>query len=175
MMSQKSKELSIRIQNLDPMPRNRSHMLIKKGKLPMSIKTPLCREFEKDLEQRLLEYKEQLQEFKSSVDLNKNFISATYYVFTPKALLTTKSGAISSRTLDTDAHKVFRDTIYRCMGLDDKLERDTRIVTPISQDEYYNYVCVFKLENIECLGNTSFAMPSLIEPMKETLEMSALL
>ena len=43
-----NKQINFTIENLPPMPRNRSHMVARN----MLIKTPLAREFEKDLVNR---------------------------------------------------------------------------------------------------------------------------
>ncbi len=157
------------------MPRNRSHSLIVKSGRPMNIKTPLCREFEKEVEMRMADHKRSIQDFVSHFDARRHYISAEYYMFTPRETLITKEGKISSRSNDTDSNKVFRDTIYRCIGLDDKLERDTRFFTPVSHDENHNVIVILKLERLECLENMSSAMLSTIEPQSENLMLSALL
>lgn len=159
--------LTLKFYNLPPMPRNRSHTLVNKGGRPMNIKTPLCREFESDLESRMKEFKAPITEFLSNFDKKKHYISGEYYLFNPKQELITKEGCISSRAVDTDAHKAFRDTIYRCMGIDDKLERDSRFFTPISHDEYHNVIVILKLENILCL--TSTWTSSIAEQTSESL------
>jgi hypothetical protein len=145
--------LELLIEDLPPMPRNRSHMLIAKGKRPMNIKTPLCREYEKDLETRLLQFSKEMEAFKTIFIPDEHYIVATYLIFTPEDLLFTQKGTISSRTLDVDAHKVMTDTIFRSIGLDDKLMRDCHIVTPVSHDGKYNYKITLKLENKCTLKN----------------------
>jgi hypothetical protein len=157
------------------MPRNRSHTLVNKGGRPMNTKTPICREFEKDVESRLKEFQGKISNFLSNFDKNKHYISAEYYLYTPRDILFTAGGYVSSRNVDTDAHKVFRDVIYRCIGLDDKLERDSRFFTPVSHDEFHNVVAIFKLERIECLTNTSSLTQNITGPTKEGSMLSALL
>lgn len=158
------KELEITISDLPPMPRNRSHMLTSSKGRPMNIKTELCRQFEKTLEGMLYRYSKDFQEFKQGFDPKLHYIQATYYIFTPKILLYTKEDKISSRSVDTDAHKVMRDVLYKCLGIDDKVERDSRFFTPVSQDDAWNYVIRLKLEEkwkLETLGNTSTLMQSI--------------
>lgn len=120
----------------------------------MNIKTPLCREYEKDLETRLLKFSLEILKFIEAHDPDEHYIVATYLIFTPEDLLFTQKGTISSRTLDVDAHKVMTDTIFRSIGLDDKLMRDCHIVTPVSHDGKYNYKITLKLENKCKLKNT---------------------
>ena len=126
--------LKIIINDLPPMPRNRSHQVTKN----MLIKTPLAREFEKDLTNRLQEYKNDFINFKSLVS-DDCFVVALYTIYTPSESLFTKEGRVSLRAVDTDAHKMMRDTIYKCIGIDDKMERDTRFYTPVSYYEKWNY------------------------------------
>ena len=153
--------LVIKLEDLPPMPRNRSHMLTVSGRRPMNIKTPLCREYEKDLTARLGEFKGQSAKFKESFDPKKNYISAEYYIFTPKDQLFTLEAKISAKAVDLDAHKVMQDTIFKYIGLDDKLVRDARYFSPVSHDGRWNYILILKLENICNLENTSSSIRSL--------------
>lgn len=167
--------LILKFENIPPMPRNRSHMLVAKGKRPMNIKTPLCREFEKDLLHRLSIYQSEIAYFRSCYVPEKHYIAAEYYIYTPEDLLFTTKGAISSRTLDVDAHKVMTDVIYTSIGLDDKIMRDCRIVTPVSHDGNYNYIIILKLETKWNLQNTYSLTQNLTEQMRQDLMSSALL
>lgn len=142
---------TIAISNLPPMPRNRSHMLTVAGKRPMNIKTPLCREFEKDLTDRLIEYKDMFTCIQDEFDKKRHYISATYYIYTPASELFTKEGAISSRSIDTDAHKCMRDVLYSSIGLDDKVERDTRFYTPVSATGDWDYLIRLEIKDKESL------------------------
>lgn len=164
----------IEIEDLPPMPRNRSHMLTVAKKRPMNIKTPLCREFEKDLEQRLEKYKNDFESFKH-MDDGSSFLSVVYYIYTPAGLLFTKDGRISSKATDLDSHKVFQDTIFRCLGLDDKLVREVTYVSPISHNDCWNYRIQLSWRKIECLKNMSTWIQSTIEPTNETSTWFALL
>jgi len=148
-------------------------MLVSKPRA-MWIKTPLAREFEKDLTDRLLEYKDAFTKFRSSFNPTEHYISAEYYIFTPENLLLTKDKRISSRSPDSDSYKLFRDVLYKSIGLDDKLERSTFHLTPISQDEFYNYVVILKLEKICNLSSCGLTLSSAI-PQKEILDPYALL
>ncbi len=145
------KQLTINIFNLPPMPRNRSHMLTVAGKRPMNIKTQLCREFEKDLEFRLKDYADDIAAFVYEFNPLKHYIQGNYTIYTPVVELFTKEGKISSRSVDSDAHKSMRDVIYKVIGLDDKLERDTRFFTPQSTDGNWNYVITYYIRPIEQL------------------------
>jgi hypothetical protein len=147
--------LILQIDNLPVLPRNRSHMLttIKKGGrvIPMNIKTPLCREFEKDLMHRLSYFKNELEDFKSKYNPKLHYISLQMFVFTPKELLLTKDGHISSRSTDADSNKAQMDVLFECLGLDDKTVRDYHVITPISHDGNYNHLIKLKLENLWAL------------------------
>jgi hypothetical protein len=167
--------LILKFEDLPPMPRNRSHMLIAKGRRPMNIKTPLCREFEKDLELRMKQFVPDVVRFKASYNPEINYISAEYYIFTPREQLFTLKGAISSKSVDLDAHKVMQDTIFRSMDMDDKLIRDARYFSPISHDGKWNYVVIYKLEKLCNLENTSTLIRSTTELMKNDSMSFALL
>ena len=153
--------LTLRFEDLPPMPRNRSHMLISKGKRPMNIKTPLCREFENDVQSRMRQFSEDSISFKEAFDPEKHYICAEYYIFTPREQLFTLKGQISAKAVDLDAHKVLQDTIFRCIDLDDKLIRHVTYFSPISHDGKWNYVILYKLENLCNLENTSISIKSL--------------
>jgi hypothetical protein len=121
------------------------------GKRPMLIKTDLAREFEKDLTERLKEYAPIFEEFKNYFDPRRHFIEAEYNIYTPKSELFTVSGAVSARSTDVDAHKLLQDVIFKSMKLDDKLIRDCTYVTPVSLDDKWNYIIVFRLVRLEAL------------------------
>lgn len=167
--------LSFILDDLPPMPRNRSHMLtVTKGR-PMNIKTPLAREFEKDVIQRLEIYSDAINKFCKSFDPKIHYISAEYHIYTPMEILFTKEGVISSRSVDLDAHKCLQDTIFRFMGIDDKLVRDVRYHSPVSNDGKWNFVVMLNLEKIACLKSKSSLIQSTLKQTKETSEFSALL
>ncbi len=140
--------IQIQINNLPPMPRNRSHMLTSSGGRPMNIKTALCREFEKDLDSRLLKDAKQITEFFNCFDRKEHYIKAEYILHTPASELFTKDGHISSRSVDTDAHKVMRDVLYQHLGIDDKVERVTCFYTNVSKDDKWNYTITLIIRNI---------------------------
>jgi len=167
--------LVIKFEDLPPMPRNRSHMLTISQKRPMNIKTPLCREFEKDVVSRMNEFKHQSAKFKEVFDPYKNYISAEYYVFTPKDQLFTLEQKISAKAVDLDAHKVLQDSIFKYIGLDDKLIREARYFSPISHDGKWNFVIILKLENLCSLENTSSSIRSLTRLMNDDSTSFALL
>ena len=167
--------LSLSFNDLPPMPRNRSHMLtVSKGR-PMNIKTPLCREFENDLSARMLEFQDKCVKFRQSFDPDKNYISAEYYIFTPRTSLFTLKNHISSKSVDLDAHKVLQDTIFRFLELDDKLIRDVKYISPISHDDKWNYVIIYKLENLCNLENTYTSIQSITKLMRKDSTSFALL
>jgi len=167
--------LSLRFEDLPPMPRNRSHMLtVSKGR-PMNIKTPLCREFEKDVEGRMKEFSSHALSFKEAFNPDKHYISAEYFIFTPRESLFTLKGQISSKSVDLDAHKVLQDTIFKCIQLDDKLIRQTNYFSPISHDGKWNYVILYKLENLCNLENTSISIQNLTKLMNNDSMSFALL
>lgn len=143
--------LHFRIDNLPPMPRNRSHQVANK----MLIKTDLARAFEKDLTQRLEKFHDDFRAFSELVILDRHYISAVYRIYTPTDSLFTKDGRISLRATDWDCHKLFQDVLFKCLGLDDKLVRDGRVVTPVSDDGKWNYEITLQLGNICNLRNTS--------------------
>jgi hypothetical protein len=167
--------LPIKILDLPPMPRNRSHMLTAKGGRPMNIKTPLAREYEKDLAFRLKEYAGKMMLFRNAYIPTKHYVSIEYYIYTPKDVLFTKDGHISARCVDLDAHKVMQDVLFDCLGLNDKLVRNANYFSPQSHDGNWNYVFVLKLENLCNLTNTSSSIQSIASRMNETNESFALL
>jgi hypothetical protein len=126
-------------------------MLTSSAGRPMNIKTALCREFEKDLDSRLLKESEQIEKFFNEFDKKENYIKAEYIIFTPASELFTKEGAISSRSVDTDAHKVMRDVIYQHIGIDDKVERETCFYTQISTSGNWDYHITLILRKISDL------------------------
>lgn len=131
--------LILKFENIPPMPANRAKMLVSRPK-PMYVKTPLARQFELDLTERLGHYSEDFARFLKFFNPKEHYLSADYCIYTPQELLFTKSGEISRRAVDADAHKMLMDTIFRCIGLDDKLVRDYRVYTPQSFDGNWNYV-----------------------------------
>lgn len=139
------------IHDLPPMPRNRSHRATRN----MVIKTELCREFEKDLTSRLQQFEEQFMLFRLAYKPKLHFIRARYTIYTPRDILFTKQDAISSRSVDWDAHKVMQDVIFKEIGLDDKLIRHGTVVTPISQDGKWNYHFHLELRTLNELDYTN--------------------
>jgi hypothetical protein len=167
--------LILKFEDLPPMPRNRSHMLTSVKGRPMNIKTPLCREFEKDVLSRMNEFKAQTIKFEELFDSKKNYISAEYYIFTPKDSLYTLEKKISAKAVDLDAHKTLQDTIFKYIGLDDKLVRDVRYFSPVSHDGKWNFIIVYRLENLCNLEGTSTSIQSLTPLMNDDSMLSALL
>ena len=159
--------LILKFNDLPPMPRNRSHMLVNKGGRPLNIKTPLCRSFDEDLTARMDEFKANCLLFKKLFDENKNYISAEYYIFTPRESLITLKGTISSKSVDLDAHKVLQDTIFKYLDMDDKLIRDVKYFSPISHDGKWNFVIIYKLENLCNLENTYSSIQNITKLMKD--------
>jgi hypothetical protein len=133
----------------------------------MNIKTPLAREFEKDLSNRMEIYRPSFEEFTRSFDKRFNYISAEYYIYTPQESLFTKDGHISSRSVDLDAHKLLQDTIFKTIGLDDKLIREVAYRSAVSQDGKWNFVCIYNLEKISCLKSKYSLIASTIKPLRE--------
>ena len=136
--------LRFEIKNLPPMPRNRSHRVAGK----MLIKTDLARAFEQDLTKRLEVHRDIFRVFKSMVHLDQHYLSVVYRIHTPAGSLFTKDGHISLRAVDVDAHKVFQDVIFKSLGLDDKLIRDAQYITPVSEDENWNYIVEIRIRDI---------------------------
>lgn len=167
--------LTLSFYDLPPMPRNRSHMLVTKNHRPMNIKTPLCREYEKDLTNRMKQFEAESNHFSKMFDRKKHYLSAEYYLFTPQNELFTLDEAISAKAVDLDAHKVMQDTIFKCIGLDDKIIRHTTYFSPMSHDDKWNYVIIYKLESLCNLRNTSFSIRSLTRQMNDDSMSSALL
>lgn len=167
--------LQIVINDLPPMPRNRSHMLITKGRRPMNIKTPLCRSFEEDLTSRLAKFEKAIKDFVAEFDPQKHYLLASYVIFTPRELLFNQKGSISSKATDLDAHKTFQDTIFKFMGVDDKLVRNVTYYSPVSHNDKWNYVVTYKLENLCNLENMSTLISNTTVPVKEDLTSFALL
>lgn len=142
-------KIEFTILDLPPMPRNRSHQPIGNR----LIKTQLAREFEKDLMARLYEMKDNLQLFSYQYEASKHYIKAEIVIYTPRENMITKSNTISQHSTDFDAHKLFVDVLFKTLDLNDKLIRDGRIVTPISNDDKWNYHVTLEFRPIEELGN----------------------
>ena len=138
----------IEIKNLPPMPRNRSHMVARN----MLIKTPLARAFEEDLFDRLKKMDQTMFEsFKKQFDPKKHYITAQYIIYTPEDELFTKDGRISHRAVDTDAHKLMQDVIFKHMKIDDALIRYSSYSTPVSGDGNWNYFIIINTAPLEYL------------------------
>jgi hypothetical protein len=136
------------IKNLPPMPRNRSHMVARN----MLIKTPLAREFEKDLMNRLSNLDQTcFNNLKKEFNPKCHYLSAHYVIYTPESELFTKDGSISMRAVDCDAHKLFQDVICRYMGIDDKFIRKVTYETPVSYDDSWNYVVTYHVKEKDIL------------------------
>lgn len=133
--------------NLPPMPRNRSHTLMR----GMNIKTDLARQFEKDLTERLGAFGFEFLEFKDKFNKKEHFIKADYTIYTPENELFTKESSISARAVDTDAHKLFQDTIFKCLGLDDKVIRQDSHFTPVSKSGDWDYAVTLTLRYLKDL------------------------
>lgn len=162
--------LAIKILDLPPMPRNRSHMLVSRKNRPMNIKTELARQFEADLSERLKDYASYMAQFKKRYDPKKHYISAEYFIYTPKEVLFTLNGEISARSVDLDAHKVMQDTLFKSLGLDDKLIRQANYFSPESHDGKWNYIIILKLENLCNLTSTLFSIQSIANQMSDYKE-----
>lgn len=139
--------MNIKINNLPPMPRNRSHMIARN----MLIKTPLAREFEKDLFFRLKEFEMDALEFKSKFNPKTNYLKVIYYLYTPENELFKKDGGISLHSVDADAHKIFQDVLAKSIGIDDKFFKDVSYQTRVSSDGNWNYLVNFEIQENECL------------------------
>lgn len=139
--------ITLRIDDLPPMPRNRSHMIARN----MLIKTPLAREFEKDLVSRLSSYSSHIGLLKESFSPDQHFLKVNYTIYTPHDDLFTKSGRISLKAVDCDAHKLFQDVIFRTMDIDDKYIRNVTYFTPESRDNHWNYVVTIEVFELEVL------------------------
>lgn len=136
--------MKFEIKNLPPCPRNRSHQVVRN----MLIKTDLARAFEADLTERLEEFSDDFRDFVGMVCLHEHYLSIVYIIYTPSDSLFTKDGRISSKSVDLDAHKVFQDTIFRCIGLDDKMIREAKYTTPVSLDGKWNYSVEITIKKI---------------------------
>ena len=143
--------LILNIEDLPPMPRNRSHMLTVSGKRPMNIKTPLCREFEKTLEGILQAYLPPMEKFKSAFVPKKHFISAEFFIYAPKEVILTQEQVISSRCPDFDSNKALTDVIFKVLQMDDKLIKSATIKYLISPSNNWDHIIILRLENLETL------------------------
>jgi hypothetical protein len=131
--------LKIDIKNLPYMPLNRAKMLARN----MLIKTPLCREFEKDLSDRLRwNYTEEFNKFFQEFDKGSYYLEVCYQLYCPKEEFFTKAGDISSRCPDADSIKVLQDGIFKSIGIDDKHIKDLRVLVLPSEDGFWNYTII---------------------------------
>lgn len=136
-------KLTIELLDLPYMPLNRAKMIVGKPR-PMLIKTPLCREFEKDLEGRLEKYG------KHSIG-DDEYIDITYNLYCPSEEFFTKEGKLSSRCPDADSIKVLQDVIFRSIGIDDKHIKSLSVFVLPSPDSRWNYKIVINSHNIDIL------------------------
>jgi len=132
----------LKLENLEPCPRNRSHTIVVRGKFAQNIKTEAARMYEQAIAQLLKPYKEQRDTFLASFDQDKHAIRADFYHGTP--ILFTKTGKISLNSVDLDGHKVLKDCIAEFMGIDDGY------IIKDSNSKFYspNHVTIIKLEVI---------------------------
>lgn len=137
--------MKFEIKNLPPLPRNRSHQVVRN----MLIKTDLARAFEADLTERLGEFSEDFRHFAGMVRLDEHYFSVVYDIYTPSSALFTKDGRISSRCPDLDSYKVFQDTIFRSLGFDDKMVREVSYITHLSHNDKWNYAVSIAVKNIK--------------------------
>jgi hypothetical protein len=140
--------MQIIINNLPPMPRNRSHTLTVAGKRPISYKTPLCVAFEKDLEERLEVYKKSFWDFHQAFKPEESFIELTMYAFCPSSELFTQKGTINSKCPDFDSNKVMIDVLARCLGVDDKYYKWANIKYFESHSGFWDYVISFNIRSL---------------------------
>jgi hypothetical protein len=118
----------------------------------MWIKTPLAREFEKDLTFRLLhDFSTLFEDFKKEFFSENNYLELTYHIYVPKDLYFTKDGLISNRGCDTDSIKLLQDTLMKSVGIDDKYIRDLHVISRPSEDGNWNYEFSFKSLPVEIL------------------------
>lgn len=134
--------LKIVIDGLPYMPLNRAKMVLAKPR-PMLVKTPLCREFEKDLTSRLSEYPKQTLP-------DDEYLKVTYNLYCPIEEYFTKEGKISSRCPDADSIKVLQDTLFKYLGLDDKLIKDLVVKVRPSSTDQWDYIII--LESFKIAG-----------------------
>ena len=168
-------DLELNFYNLPPMPTNRAKALVVVRGRPMYIKTPLAREFEKDVIVRLTEFQTPIMEFVSNFDKKLHFIKAEYIFYTPEDVLFTKEGGISIRSGDLDSHKLLQDTIFSFIGIDDKLIREVTYLSRLSNDDKHNLKIKLKLEKLECLRNNASVTQSTQKQTSQDLTWSALL
>jgi hypothetical protein len=134
------------------MPLNRSKTIIApKGKPPMMIKTPLAREFEADLSNRLLEYGEDIGKFRKKFKDKENYIDLEFFAYCPPNELFTKNGSINSKCPDFDSNKLMIDVIFKGIGINDKYVKEANIKYLQSYDEYWNFVILLHIRKVENL------------------------
>lgn len=129
------------------MPRNRSHRIAGK----MLIKTDLARSFEADLIERLEEFKNDFRDFKRMVLLDQHYLSVVYTIYTPSDALFTKDGRISARCPDMDSYKLFQDVIFKCLGMDDRIIREAKLITKVSETGKWDYRIELEIRKIHDL------------------------
>lgn len=111
-------ELCLEITGLPFCPRNRSHkILTPKGKVPFMGKTEAARQYEKAIEFKLKNQKNEAKIFASLFDENKHYLIAEWELTSPDLL--TKENRISMNSTDLDAHKVLQDAVMEFVGIDD--------------------------------------------------------
>jgi hypothetical protein len=128
--------MDIVIYDLPYLPINRARTVTRN----MLIKTPLAREFEKDLKSRLKEYAPQFETFRKEFFSDKHLLEVTYNIQIPRSLLINKKGELSSRSPDIDSIKLLQDTIFEEIGIDDKYIKVLKVIHSPSHTDTYNYI-----------------------------------
>jgi hypothetical protein len=149
--------LILKFNNLPPLPLNRAKTIVAvKGRPPMLIKTPIAREFEQDLSLRLNDFSSEIKSFKSRFDESKNYVRLELFAYSPKSELFTKSGAINSKCPDFDSNKLMIDVIFKGIDINDKYVKEANIKYLESFDEYWNFILMFHIENLDNLKVSNY-------------------
>lgn len=111
------KTLELEIKGLPHCPRNRSHTIVMKGRVPMMIKTQIARAYEEAIQLELFPREEEVKTFREAFNPNINYLVAEWILASPDVF--TKEGRVSRNSTDLDAHKVLQDTVMKFIGIDD--------------------------------------------------------
>jgi len=115
----KMKEISIMLNNIEPVSVNHSHGF---GK-GFRYKLPKTKKFEIELNRELSNFKDELNDFCTSFNWFNHVVHCSYFIYIPEKIFFTKikkQKKVSRKSKDLDNMlKVMQDNIFKFIGIDD--------------------------------------------------------
>jgi hypothetical protein len=130
---------------LPPMPRNQSHVPMRTDKALMIGKTTMARLFEKELEMRLKKIENAQSILAMAKVFDRKIHGVDLYTTVLNPTMITLEGTISYQSVDWDAHKVYFDTIFRYLEIDDSQVIDSHVRRRPSPTKEWSFVSVIKI------------------------------